>query len=124
MTIATRCALATSVALALTLTGCASSQHSESTTFPLNGTHLDVTNPNDNMRVTVRGTSRTDVSVTVATTTALKTPTTPDWSLNGDQLDLDSPCTKGYIGLCEGSYTLTVPTGTTVTINGAETTVR
>ncbi|MEL4357610.1 MULTISPECIES: hypothetical protein [unclassified Luteococcus] len=105
------------------LTGCSSTEHTEQTTFDFPARSLQVNNPNANMPVQVVSGPQGKVSVSVTTTSVGKDATTPAWSLSGAELELGSPCSKGYVGMCEGSYTVTVPSGTSVTVNGNATPV-
>ena len=59
-----------------------------------------------------------EVVVTVRTKTIGKNASTPDWSLEGATLNLDTPCDGGMVGYCEGGYSIVVPAGTTVNLNG------
>lgn len=36
--------------------------------------------------------------------------------MEGDTLHLKSACGRGYVGVCEPTFTLTVPRGTKVTV--------
>lgn len=38
----------------------------------------------------------------------------PDWTLQGNTLDLGTGCGVGYVGFCEPSYDITVPASTKV----------
>ncbi|MEL4506246.1 hypothetical protein AAEX63_15275 [Luteococcus sp. H138] len=100
------------------LAGCSSTEHTEQTHFDFQSTKLKVHNSNANMPVDVVAGPSGEVSVSVTTTSAGKQATTPAWTLTGAELELGSPCNKGYIGMCEGSYTVVVPAGTSVTVNG------
>lgn len=109
----------TAAALATTaLTGCSSTSHTEDVQFVWQGSRLAIVNDNPNMPVTVRSGASGTVTVEVSTTTVVKHATTPAWTLVDDTLDLDTPCGKGYVGICEGSYSVAVPSGTKVTVNG------
>ncbi|MGF7120532.1 hypothetical protein [Rhodococcus sp. BE178] len=103
---------------ALTLTSCASTEQREES-FAFSGQRLDVVNSHANMPVTVSSEADTkEVVVTVQTQTMGKSANTPAWSLSGSSLNLDTPCGDGVIGYCEGSYSIVVPEGTEVYING------
>lgn len=45
-----------------------------------------------------------------------KEPRPPAWRLDGSTLDLGTVCDDGYVGLCEVTYDLTVPTKTRVDV--------
>lgn len=76
-------------------------------------------NTNANMPVTVSVESGAkQVAVSVQTETLGKGAATPAWSLHGTSLNLDTPCGQGVMGYCEGSYSIVVPEGIEVFING------
>lgn len=103
---------------ALALTSCASTEQREES-FAFSGQRLDVVNSHANMPVTVSSEAGAkEVVVTVQTQTMGKSANTPAWSLNGTSLDLDTPCGEGVVGYCEGNYSIVVPEGTEVFING------
>lgn len=106
------------------LAGCTSPQEKDQVSFGWQGPTLEVVHDNHNMPVTVDSAAAAQVKVSVTTTTAGKSATKPAWTLEGNTLDLDSPCKKGYVGMCEGRYTVTVPVGTKVKVNGKDTPVR
>lgn len=125
MTISTRPTLVLLASLAATvgLSGCGGG-HTEETSFPFSGRALEITNGNDNMPVALRSTDEDLVTVSVTTTTAIgKEAVTPDWALTDGTLDLGDPCSNGYVGVCEGSYVVTVPAGTRISVNGRATPV-
>lgn len=104
--------------------GCSAQEHTDREIFPYQGSELVITNSNSNMPVSVKGGANRQVEVSVTTTALGKSANRPAWTLHGDDLNLDSPCTKGYVGLCEGRYAVIVPAGTAVTVNGKKVTVR
>lgn len=104
---------------ALAVAGCAPSTGQREESFDFSGSRLDVVNPNANMPVTVTAEAGTrKVVVTVHTQTMGKSATTPAWSLDGSSLNLDTPCGDGIVGYCEGSYSIVVPEGTAVYLDG------
>ncbi|WP_420175021.1 hypothetical protein [Luteococcus sp. OSA5] len=122
MTTVRRSASTIAVALLATglLAGCSSTEHTEQTRFDFQSSKLTVHNSNANMPVDVVAGPSGEVAVSVTTTSAGKQATTPAWTLTGAELELGLPCNKGYIGMCEGSYTVAVPRGTAITVNGEE----
>lgn len=108
----------------VTLAGCGNTAHTEQASFGWQGKRLEVVNDNANMPVRVRSGKPGEVLVEVSTTTVGKSATTPAWALNGDALELGTPCGQGYVGVCEGSYTVTVPSGTAVKLNGSDVPVK
>ncbi|WP_405100070.1 hypothetical protein [Micromonospora sp. NBC_01412] len=117
------CAIGTVLVASLALSGCSSSEHSEQESFAFTGTTLNVVHDNANMPVTVSANTGdvdegSEVTVEVHTSTLGKSPQTPAWSLTDDTLDIGSPCGSSWIGYCEGGYSIHVPKGTKVTVNG------
>ncbi|WP_338887326.1 hypothetical protein [Rhodococcus sovatensis] len=77
-------------------------------------------NSNANMPVTIAEQAGSEqVVVTVQTESMVKSANTPAWSLDGTRLNLGTPCGEGIVGYCEGSYSIVVPAGTEVHVNGA-----
>ncbi|WP_433604904.1 hypothetical protein [Prescottella agglutinans] len=112
---------ATIVIGAMMLTSCSSTEEREES-FVFSGQRLDVVNSHANMPVTVSSEAGAkEVVVKVQTETMGKSASTPAWSLSGSSLNLDTPCGDGVIGYCEGSYSIVVPEGTEVYINGVPT---
>ncbi len=112
---------ATIVIGAMMLTSCSSTEEREES-FVFGGQRLDVVNSHANMPVTVSSEAGAkEVVVKVQTETMGKSASTPAWSLSGSSLNLDTPCGDGVIGYCEGSYSIVVPEGTEVYINGVPT---
>ena len=104
---------------ALCLTACSGNQHTEKVSFPYTGKSLSVVNSNANMPVTVSASAPAgQVLVKVRTQTKGKRAGIPAWSLNDGVLNLGTPCNTGFVGYCEGSYSVEVPRGTKVMVNG------
>lgn len=125
-TLARTVSIITAAVTGLALTGCSAKQDSYSETFAFSGETLNVTNKNSNMGVSVsvyQGPVNPgeEVTVTVNTQTRGQSAKTPGWSLSDDVLNLDSPCGGGWLGYCEGSYSLDVPDGVRVLVNGEPT---
>lgn len=123
-----RCAIGTVLVASLALSGCSSTEHSEHESFAFAGTTLNVVRDNANLPVTVSAHTGavgkgSEVIVEVRTHTLGKRPRTPAWSLTDDTLNLDSPCGGSVVGYCEASYSIGVPVGTKVMVNGRPTTV-
>lgn len=114
----------TGIVLTVGLSACGGSPQTQSTTFPFSSESLQITNSNSNFAVTVSAGDKSEVEVSVKTTTAARGAETPEWTLNRNVLDVGSPCGKEYVGLCEGSFAITVPRGTEVTVNGTPVAVR
>ena len=109
----------TLMATALALSGCAPTSGQRTETFEFTGTRLDIVNYNANMPVDASEQAGiAGVVVTVQTKTMGKNASIPDWSLEGTSLNLGTPCDGGMVGYCEGSYTVEVPVGTVVYVNG------
>ena len=110
---------------ALLLAGCSANTEQRTESFEFSAPRLDVVNSNANMPVTAseQADSR-EVVVTVQTEALVKSANTPAWSLDGTSLNLGTPCDQGIIGYCEGSYSIVVPTGTEVYVNGVPATTR
>lgn len=100
------------------LSGCSSNGHSEKESFEFAGDTLNVVHGNSYMNVSVMSHSRDEVIVEVSTQTLGQQPETPAWSLSDDILNLGSPCGGSIVGYCEGSYSVQVPEGTEVLVNG------
>jgi hypothetical protein len=114
-------AIAIAVVVSLALAGCSSSGGSDRETFDFEGTTLNVVNDNANQPVKVSSSSRSggEVTVKVDTQTLGQGPKTPGWSLTSDgTLDLGSACGGGWFGYCEVSWSIVVPKGTEVLVNG------
>lgn len=103
----------------LTLTGCSSGGHSEQESFGFGGETLNVVHDNSYMPVTVAsGAGDGEVTVEVTTQTLGQRPETPAWSLTDGVLNLGTPCGGSIVGYCEASYSIQVPDGTEVFVNG------
>ncbi|MDO5618846.1 hypothetical protein [Kocuria sp.] len=103
------------------LTACGSDRSQEisntaTESFPADGEHLTINN--EFGRLDVRHTDTDVITVEREVTTAGRTPSEPNWDLTDSTLTLSSACGEGYVGLCEPSYTVTVPTGTQVKVLG------
>jgi hypothetical protein len=109
-----------SLAGALALVGCGPSEHSEQETFAFTGTELRVTHGNMNQPVNVVESTEVDgeVTVEVSSRTMGQKSETPAWSLSGDELTLDTPCGGSVVGYCEVNWSVTVPDGVEVTVDG------
>lgn len=108
------------MATALALSGCAPTSEQRTETFDFTGTRVDIVNYNANMPVDASEQAGiAGVVVTVQTKTMGKNANTPDWSLEGTSLNLGTPCDGGMIGYCEGRYSVEVPVGTAVYVNGS-----
>lgn len=110
------------------IAGCSTAQHSEQETFEFTGSTLNVVNENRYMPVNVESSGdfvqdTNEVVVEVRTETAAQRPETPAWSIADNVLHLDSPCGGSFVGVCEASYSIQVPRGTDVMVNGQPTTV-
>lgn len=113
----------TALAGILVVSGCSANSHSESESFTLSGADLDIVHDNAHIPVSVVSHSGSEgdddeVIVEVTTQTRGQSPEAPAWSLNDGELYLDSPCGGNWIGYCEGSYSVQVPEGIEVSING------
>lgn len=111
----------------LALSGCSSSGDSEQETFDFEGTTLNVSHGNTTQSVTVSASADLvgEVTVEVSTQTLGQSPQTPAWSLSSDgTLTLDTPCGGNWIGYCEASWSIVVPEGTEVFVDGQQTAVR
>ncbi|PMD06207.1 hypothetical protein CJ199_02170 [Brevibacterium paucivorans] len=109
----------TALAGILAVSGC-SSDDQQSESFSFSGNSLDIVHDNAHIPVTVTShDDGSDVLVEVTTQTRGQSPVTPAWSLSDGTLYLDSPCGGNWIGYCEGSYSVQVPDGVEVSINGA-----
>ncbi len=118
-------AIGTMLVGALALSGCSAHDGQHEQSFDFRGPRLDVVNSNANMPVTASEAAGVeDVVVTVQTQTMVKSANTPAWSLDGTNLNLGTPCGEGVLGYCEGSYSITVPEGTAVYVNGTPATMR
>lgn len=106
----------------LALAGCSSGGHSEQESFAFTGDTLNVVHDNAHMSVTVSSQEDPpeggEVAVEVTTQTLAQGPETPAWNLKGGVLNLGTPCGGAVVGYCEGSYSVTVPDGTEVFVNG------
>lgn len=119
-----RTTIAAALALgALTLGGCqavggpaSDPGRQVSTTFPAPSPPGKLTIRNEFGRVQVVEADAREVRVTRTVTTVGRTATPPDWSLTGDTLSLKSACGKGFVGICEPAFRVTVPRGTTVKV--------
>ncbi|GAB3624794.1 hypothetical protein GCM10027418_28790 [Mariniluteicoccus endophyticus] len=80
-----------------------------STTFPAPTGELTIAN--EFGRVEVKEAATHEVKVVRTVTAIGKTPTAPDWSLTGNTLTLRSACGRGYVGVCEPTFRVTVPKG-------------
>ena len=116
---------ATVMAVAMALASCSANSDQQTETFEFSGPRLDVVNSNANMPVTAwEQDSNNEIVVTVQTETMVKSASRPAWSLDGASLNLGTPCDGGVVGYCEGSYSIAVPSGTEVHVNGAPATTR
>jgi hypothetical protein len=108
---------------ALTLVGCGASEHSEQETFAFTGSELRVTHGNMNQPVDVVASTEADdeVTVEVSSRTMGQKSETPAWSLSGDELTLDTPCGGSVVGYCEANWSITVPEGVEVLVDGQRT---
>lgn len=105
--------------IALSLTACSANQHAEQISFPYSGKTLSVINENGNMPVTVSASAPAgQVLVKVHTQTKGKRAGSPAWSLSDGVLNLGTPCNTGFVGYCEGRYSVEVPKETKVLVNG------
>lgn len=112
------------IVASLALSGCSSNGHSEQESFDFSGDTLNVVHDNSYMDVSVSSHSADDeVVVEVNTQTLGQSPETPAWSLSDGILNLGTPCGGSVVGYCEGSYSIQVPEGTEVLINGQPTSV-
>ena len=103
----------------LGLSACSPTQNTEQTSFPYSGKTLSVVNSNVNMPVNVSASADAGkVVVKVQTQTKGKRASVPAWSLSDGVLQLGTPCNTGFVGYCEGSYSVEVPKGTKVMVNG------
>ncbi|ORI19680.1 hypothetical protein BJD99_01275 [Rhodococcus sp. 1163] len=110
---------------AFLLAGCSADTDQRTESFEFTGARLDVVNSNANMPVTTSDQAGgEEIVVTVHTETLVKSANTPAWSLDGTSLNLGTPCGDGIIGYCEGSFSIVVPAGTEVYVNGAAATTR
>lgn len=110
---------------ALALSGCTATNEIQEQSFEFEGSRLDVVNSNANMPVTATEVEGADgIVVTVQTQTLAKSASTPAWALNGSSLDLGTPCEGSMIGYCEGSYSIAVPAGTAVFVDGVPTSTK
>lgn len=108
----------------LLVSGCSPNSNSENESFEFTGESFDIVHDNAHIPVTVTTHSSSEASedeviVEVTTQTRGQSPQTPAWSLNDGTLYLDSPCGGNWVGYCEGSYSVQVPEGVDVSINGA-----
>ncbi|MCZ4521155.1 hypothetical protein O4220_21800 [Rhodococcus ruber] len=116
---------ATLMATACALSGCAPTVGERTETFELTGQRVDIVNSNVNMPVDVS--ERPDLAgvvVTLKTETIGKSARMPDWSLDGTSLNVGTPCDAGFVGYCEGRFSVVVPAGTEVYLNGSPATLR
>ncbi|MFF1555538.1 hypothetical protein ACFVX3_31415 [Rhodococcus erythropolis] len=114
-----------SLIASVVVAGCSSSGHSEQEMFDFTGQTLNVVHDNAYMIVSVSSHSDDDgVVVEVSTQTLAQGPQTPAWSLSNGILNLGTPCGGSVVGYCEGSYSIQVPDGTEVLINGRPAAVR
>lgn len=107
----------------LALVGCGTSEHSEQESFAFTGSELWVTHGNKNQPVNVVESTDADdeVTVNVSSRTMGQKPETPAWSLSDDELTLDTPCGGSVIGYCEANWSITVPDGVEVMVDGQRT---
>lgn len=116
---------ATLMATALTLSSCAPHSEQRTETFEFTGQRVDIVNSNANMPVEISERPGTaEVVVTVETETIGKSAGIPNWSLEGTSLDVGAPCDGGFVGYCEGHFSVVVPVGTEVYVNGSPATLR
>ncbi|WP_409484581.1 hypothetical protein [Arsenicicoccus dermatophilus] len=105
------------------VSACGSGKSAQEQSFSYSGRSLSVVSETANMPVSVSvrdgvAPKGEEVKVSVTTQTMGKSASTPAWSLSKDTLTLASPCGKGWVGYCEGSFTVTVPQGVSVSVNG------
>ncbi|KZF06133.1 hypothetical protein A2J03_25185 [Rhodococcus sp. EPR-157] len=113
------------LAAVIPMSGCSVNSEQRVESFEFSGPRLDVVNSNAHMPVIAAEQPGSDeVVVTVQTESMVKSATTPAWSLDGTSLNLGTPCGEGIVGYCEGSYSIVVPAGTEVYVNGAPVTSR
>ncbi|MGJ0184632.1 hypothetical protein [Corynebacterium glyciniphilum] len=107
----------------LTLVGCGTSEHSEQESFSFTGSELWVSHGNKNQPVNVVESTESEgeVTVGVSSRTLGQKPETPAWSLSDDVLTLDTPCGGSVIGYCEANWSITVPDGVEVMVDGQRT---
>lgn len=118
-------ALCAALAAAISLTGCSANPHSTQEEFSFSGETLNVVHNNSNMNVSVSSSPENDgVLVEVSTQTLGQKPETPAWSLSDGILNLGTPCGGSIVGYCEGSYSIAVPEGTEVLVNGQPVSMR
>lgn len=112
-------AIGLALVAAITLTGCSSGGHSEQESFGFDGETLNVVHDNSYMPINVAsGAGDGEVTVEVTTQTLGQSPETPAWSLTDGVLNLGTPCGGSIVGYCEASYSIQVPDGTEVLVNG------
>jgi hypothetical protein len=103
----------------LALSGCSSNGHAEDESFSFSGDTLNVVHNNSYMPVSVSdGADEGEVTVEVSTQTLGQKPETPAWSLDDGILNLSTPCGGSVVGYCEASYSIQVPDGVDVLVNG------
>lgn len=107
----------------LALVGCGTSEHSEQESFSFTGSELWVSHGNKNQPVNVVESTESEgeVTVGVSSRTLGQKPETPAWSLSDDVLTLDTPCGGSAIGYCEANWSITVPDGVEVMVDGQRT---
>lgn len=107
----------------LALVGCGTSEHSEQESFSFTGSELWVSHGNKNRPVNVVESTESEgeVTVGVSSRTLGQKPETPAWSLSDDVLTLDTPCGGSVIGYCEANWSITVPDGVEVMVDGQRT---
>lgn len=108
---------------ATALSACGADGSSQEHSFPYSGSSLSVTSEMENMPVSVQVRDGSaprgqEVKVSVLTQTMGKEAKEPGWSLTKDTLKLGSPCGTSWVGYCEGHFTVTVPRGVAVFVNG------
>lgn len=101
---------------AITACGSDDRQNSPDTvtkSFPAESNQLMISN--EFGRLDVRHADTDVITVERKVTTAGREPSEPVWDLRDSTLTLASACGEGYVGLCEPTYTVTVPTDINVT---------
>lgn len=103
----------------LSLTSCGTSTGTASggeatATFPAPAGDLTIRNEFGRVRVVEADTREVRVVRTV--TTIGRRASAPGWAMEGSTLVLASACGKGFVGVCEPTFQVTVPRGTKVTV--------
>lgn len=96
------------------LAGCSAARQEEHRTLPYDRPTLTVRN-NTAMKVRTETGPAGEITVTLRSNTLGKRIDPAQWALTESTLDLGNPC-QGYVGLCEGTYTVTAPPETNVQV--------